>query len=151
MGGKGMPLVAFVCLFSSGAFFNLAFGEIPRQPLFSRITQLYHIGTPEGRDPHPPLTAQRHNTGGSSKCAFSANAIFPGTQPEAWQPQPRGALGMLHWNPPCLRLPQPCWHNPGNLLGVGQPWEPPLPCKKVKHKSFNFFSLEKCSGWTFQE
>lgn len=146
--GVGAHLVASLCLVSRGVLF-LAFGQIPRQPMSSRITRLYHTGTPEGRDPRSPLTAPRRNTGGWWKRLHLCERYVP------WRTAgslTASAPGMLRRrSPPCLPLPQPPRHSPGNLLGAGQPREPPLSCQKVKHKSWNFCSLEKCSGGTLQE
>lgn len=97
----------------------------------SRITRLYHTGTPEGRDPRSPLTAPRRNTGGSWSGSISANATFPGAQPGAWRPQPRGcSAGAL----PASRCPshpgtaqETCWER-------GSCGSPRSPAKKWNTK-----------------
>lgn len=103
--GRGVHWVAFVCLFSCGAFLIWLVDKFLDSPCLPALHSFYYTGTPEGKDPHSPLTAQGHDTGGSRKRSISANVISPGTQPGASQPWCGVALGMLHWSPPCLPLP----------------------------------------------
>lgn len=101
--------------------------------MFSRITLLYHPGTPKGRNPHSPLTAQRHKAGGSWKCSISANAAFPGTQPVAWQPQPGGSSGDALLEPSLSPAIPAMWAQPRKPAGS----------RAAKQKKSIFCNLEK--------